>query len=120
MLELGDIQGIIFSGNQNKPEASYLLLRVSEPVKARRWLRSIAQLVTTGFDRPPDVCLNIAWTACGLSALGLSEDELQTFPLEFREGLSGSEMRSRTLCDTEESDPNRWDWVVEMRRSTLC
>jgi Dyp-type peroxidase family len=110
VLELGDIQGIVFSGYQNKSEASYLLLQVIEPAKARQWLRSIAQLVTSGVDRSPDTCLNVAWTARGLAALGLGDDGLHTFPLEFREGLSGSDTRSRTLGDCDESAPSSWSW----------
>lgn len=110
MLEFSDIQGVVFSGYQSKPAASYVLLRVTDPANARRWLRSLAQLVTTGADRPQDSCVNIAWTARGLAALGLSDETLQTFPLELREGLSGSDTRSRTLGDVDESGPQHWRW----------
>ena len=110
MLEFRDIQGLVFSGYGDKPHASYLLLKVTDPIGARRWLRALAPVVTTGADRPPDTCLNVAWSARGLAALGLSEPELHTFPLEFREGLSGSDTRSRTLGDVDASDPQAWRW----------
>jgi Dyp-type peroxidase family len=110
VLEFRDIQGLVFSGYGDKPHASYLLLKVSDPAAARRWLRTLSEAITTGADRPPDTCLNIAWSARGLAALGLHEPELQTFPLEFREGLSGSDTRSRTLGDVDASDPRTWRW----------
>jgi len=110
MLEFGDTQGFVFSGYLQKPFASYLLLKVTDPARARGFLREVAQLVTTGSDRPAEACLNVALSAAGLSALGLPDDALQTFPLEFREGMVGSETRSRTLGDTGSSDPSQWRW----------
>jgi Dyp-type peroxidase family len=109
-LELGDIQGIVFSGYQKKPFASYLMLRVTDAAKARAYLRDLVQCVTTGVDRPPDTCINVAISALGLTALGLNDDALQTFPLEFREGLAGSETRSRALGDVGDSSPAQWAW----------
>ncbi len=110
MLDFSDIQGIVFSGYQKKAFASYLMLRVVDAAKARACLRSLAQCVTTGADRPADSCINVAFTARGLAALGLEDDALQTFPLEFREGLAGSETRSRALGDVDDSAPAHWAW----------
>jgi Dyp-type peroxidase family len=110
VLEFGDIQGLVFSGYQAKPCAYYVMLRVSDVEGAKRWLRAMAQLVTTGRDRPPDTCVNLALSAAALTALGMDEDTFHTFPLEFREGLAGSETRSRTLGDTGDSTPSRWRW----------
>jgi Dyp-type peroxidase family len=110
MLEFGDTQGFVFSGYLQKPLASYLLLKVTSPVRARAFLRDVAQLVTTGNDRPADACVNVAISAAGLAALGLPDDAFQTFPLEFREGMAGSETRSRALGDTGSSDPSHWRW----------
>jgi Dyp-type peroxidase family len=110
VLEIDDIQGIVFSGYGKKPFASYLVLQVDDANKARSWLGTLATTLTSGRDRPADVCVNFAVTAPGLRALGLEDDALQTFSLEFREGLSGSETRSRTLGDVGESDPSHWLW----------
>ena len=110
MLEMSDIQGIIFSGYAKKPHAIYLLLRVINPALARQWLRELSQLITTGVDRPAAVCYNVALTASGLAALGLEDDALRTFPLELREGMSGSETRSRALGDVARSAPAHWLW----------
>jgi len=110
VLEPSDIQGIVFSGYQKKPFATYLMLDIVEPALATAWLRSIAECVTTGADRPADTCLNIALTASALTALGLDRDALSTFPLELREGMAGSETRSRTLGDVEDNHPDSWLW----------
>ena len=110
MLEFGDTQGFVFSGYLQKPFASYLLLKITERAKAQAFLRDLCQRVTTGNDRPKDACVNVALSAPGLSALGLPGDAIQTFPLEFREGMAGSETRSRTLGDTGSSDPSHWRW----------
>jgi Dyp-type peroxidase family len=110
MLELSDIQGLIFSGYAKKPHAEYLLLRVENAARARAWLRGLSQQITTGADRPADLCVNVAWTAHGLTALGLDADALHTFPLEFREGMAGSDTRSRALGDVDQSDPQQWVW----------
>jgi len=110
VLEFDDIQGIVFSGYAKKPYASYLVLQVVDAASARSWLGQRVSTLTSGRDRPADVCINLALTASGLRALGLDEESLQTFSLEFREGLSGSETRSRTLGDVGESDPSHWVW----------
>jgi Dyp-type peroxidase family len=110
MLELTDIQGLVFSGYGAKPHAEYLLLQVDDAARARAWLRDLSQQITTGADRPPEVCVNVAFTSAGLAALGLDDDGLKTFPLEFREGMAGSETRSRALGDTDDSDPVHWLW----------
>jgi Dyp-type peroxidase family len=110
MLELSDIQGLVFSGYAKKPFAEYLMLEVEDAARARRWLRGLSQQITTGADRPSELCLNIAFTAHGLAALGLDDDALQSFPIEFREGMAGSETRSRALGDAGESDPQHWHW----------
>jgi Dyp-type peroxidase family len=110
MLEMPDIQGIVFSGYAKKPHAVYLLLRVVDGELARQWLRGLSQLITTGADRGAAVCFNVALTARGFSALGLEDDALRTFPLEFREGMSGSETRSRALGDVASSEPALWLW----------
>jgi Dyp-type peroxidase family len=117
VLEFDDIQGIVFSGYGKKPFASYLVLQVVDAVGARGYLGQLAGSLTSGRDRPAERCINLALTATGLRALGVDDDTLQTFPLEFREGLAGSDTRSRTLGDVGESDPSHWVWGGPSRRA---
>src|SRR5262249_43253820 len=108
------------------PYASYVLLQFGERAADTRML--IADLVENrridcaapkdiGPMGSPDIRLNIAFTASGLARLGITNDTLATFPVEFVEGL-GSEWenektpdhRSRMLGDVGDSEPARWRW----------
>jgi len=51
----------------------------------------------------------LALTKEGLAALGLSQDELETFSFPFLEGMN-SERRQRVLGDIGPNDPKGWDW----------
>jgi len=90
-------------------EARYLLLGVTDPAGARRWMGDLADRVTAS-EKPEEVrCTNIAFTRAGLVALGLDEAELSTFPTPFQEGMA-SEHRQRILGDTGASAPSTWNW----------
>ncbi|HKQ69199.1 MAG TPA: Dyp-type peroxidase [Polyangiaceae bacterium] len=109
-LEKNDIQGLVFSGYPKNDAASYLMLEVVDPGRARAWLGRIAGLLTAGEPRDYEVTMNLAVTARGLSALGLPKAAIETFSREFREGMAGEEHRSRVLGDTDDSDPSLWLW----------
>jgi Dyp-type peroxidase family len=51
----------------------------------------------------------VAFTATGLTALGLASDALAGFSFEFRDGMV-SEHRTRILGDVEDSSPEKWQW----------
>lgn len=108
-LERQDIQGLVISGYAHLPCASYLLLRVSDAVPARRWLGRKALEVTTSERKQEGTSLNIALTHRGLKELGLDEDTLATFPRAFQEGMA-TPHRSRILGDADENAPSNWNW----------
>ncbi|NEO97228.1 MAG: Dyp-type peroxidase [Symploca sp. SIO2E9] len=108
-LELDDIQGIIARGYSNLEAAAYVLLHIKDAPLARQWLGNLANRVQTSQERPYDHCLNIALTYKGLSALGLHQTTLSTFPTEFQEGMTETN-RSRILGDHSENDPKSWLW----------
>jgi Dyp-type peroxidase family len=114
---LADIQGFITSGYGHLSHAAYLFLQFREAAPARRWLSRVAPAITssrpwpvdaTGKKRKPLVAFNIAFSAVGITALGVPAEVVCTFPPEFQEGIASPE-RSRVLGDTEESDPARWE-----------
>ena len=114
---LADIQGFITSGYGHLPLAAYLLLEIHDARGAQRWLAQIISLVTTSEPWPvtpggeklkPSSALNLAVTAPGLAALGLPQQVLCTFPVEFHEGMALPD-RSAILGDTEESAPGKWE-----------
>jgi Dyp-type peroxidase family len=93
--------------------ASFLLLRIEDPLRARRWLREILPEVTTAADKSSEqlsrwkTSLNLALTSSGLKALGLPAAALETFPPEFQEGMSA---RADILGDADDSAPGKWDF----------
>ncbi|MFN2201240.1 MAG: Dyp-type peroxidase, partial [Caldilineaceae bacterium] len=112
-----DIQGFVTSGYGHLAYAAYLLFEIGDRRGVQQWLRSAVPQVTTAqswridSDLPksrPQRALNIAFTAAGLAAIGLSESALRSFPDEFRAGIA-SERRSQILGDTGDSAPETWE-----------
>jgi Dyp-type peroxidase family len=113
-IELNDIQGIVLRAYGRLPFACYLFLKIEDAKKARAWLREIVSgnETTTAEHKEKEgrssPSLNIAFSAPGLRALGLSENVLATFPQELDEGMAEPE-RSRILGDTGDSAPENWE-----------
>jgi Dyp-type peroxidase family len=120
-LDFEQIQGLVFSGYPKCPSACYLLLRVADAAKARQWLRTVASSVTFGETSNPSSALNVALTSSGLEALGLDKEALETFPLEFQEGLAQADdaYRPRILGDVGDSAPSHWSWGNPEKRVDL-
>lgn len=115
---LADIQGFITSGYGHLSYAAYLFVRFLDAASARQWLARIAPDVTSARAWPktadgeklkPALVNNIAFTADGFAALGVPTRVLCTFAVEFQEGMT-RELRSKILGDTEESDPEHWEF----------
>ena len=113
---LADIQGFVTSGYGHLSCAAYLFVQFHDPGRARLWLRRLGPMITSARAWPiapngekikPPLTLNIALSADGLAAIGLPRKVLDTFPLEFQQGIADPS-RSRILGDTEESDPVEW------------
>jgi Dyp-type peroxidase family len=112
-----DLQGFITSGFGHLPHGAYLFVEIRDRSRGQSWLRALLPQITTASswrkqaDAPkvrPERTLNLAFTAAGLAAVGLSEVALRTFPPEFREGMA-SPQRSRILDDTGASAPADWE-----------
>ncbi|MES2460394.1 MAG: peroxidase [Armatimonadota bacterium] len=105
-LDLADIQGFILRG-YTMPFLRCLVLRVEEPKGARAFLNTVRPEVMTAapWSIKPASCLNLGITFDGLRALGLSEDSLQSFPEEFRDGALG---RAAHIGDTGANAPENW------------
>ncbi len=108
-LERDDIQGFVMSGYAAMHEAAYLLLGWKDREGPRRWLADLAPRLTPSVKRDRTSCLHVALTAAGLRALGVTEEDVATFPVPFREGMA-AEHRTRILGDTGASHPKGWDW----------
>jgi len=105
-IERDDLQGNILQ-SYNLSHAAYLLVRFSDRGRARRWLREqIAQVTrATPWAEKPRSTLNLAFTWVGLEALGLPEQELRSFPADFREGMAA---RAAMLGDVGPNAPRHW------------
>jgi len=113
-LELDDIQGYIIRGYAKMQYSRFVLLQIEDAGKAKPWLNELAGSVTTATHIPnkndlPATCLNIAFTAPGLSALGMERKNVQTFNPEFVEGMI-TPHRRRILGDIDSNAPEEWNW----------
>ena len=108
-LELHDIQGIIIRGYSKLPAAHFLLLSVKESAGARQWLSLIQKDITPGDQRPEESATQIAFTFEGLKALGLQQNVMNSFPLEFEDGMT-TPHKQFFLGDFAASAPERWEW----------
>lgn len=109
-LDLGDIQGDILRAYGNAYDCtSYVFVGVGDAVAGREWLGGVVDSVTTAEEWPkgwkPDTTLNLAVSASGLAALGVSGPVLESFSDEFCDGM---QTRSRRLGDLGLSAPENW------------
>ena len=109
-VEYRDIQGLVRFGYNSLTEASFLLLKITNPAAARSWLKSAPISTAEELSRPPLTALQVAFTRDGLLAIGLTEDLLGGFSVEFLSGMTGQESRSRRLGDVGANSLQSWEW----------
>jgi Dyp-type peroxidase family len=108
-VDYADVQGLVRFGYGRMTRASYALVRVKDAAAAKTWLRSAPVTSAVALKSPPTTALNIAFTAPGLRALGISESVIAGFSYEFRGGMT-EESRSRQLGDLGNNAPSNWAW----------
>jgi Dyp-type peroxidase family len=106
-LERDDVQGLLVRGYGQLRAARYLLGEIVDATKALDWLGRLD--VASGAPGIVDVAVNVAFTASGLSNLGLPGNALGQFSREFVDGMV-TEHRQRILGDVDDSAPEFWDW----------
>jgi Dyp-type peroxidase family len=106
-LELGDIQGNVLRGYGMR-RAAYVSVRVLDARAGRALLGLLRREIYSddGWDGTPPRAVNVAISARGLSALGLSPDFLGSFPPEFRDGMRA---RWSQLGDRGANSPAHWE-----------
>jgi Dyp-type peroxidase family len=107
-INLADIQGNVLRG-YTYPCAAYLFLRIDDPAKARALMGRMLPQISTAEpwqDGPPPTALHVALTYSGLQAVGVSQEILDSFPAEFREGMAA---RAEHLGDRGPSAPSQWE-----------
>jgi Dyp-type peroxidase family len=107
--DLADVQGNVLRPYDDD-HAAFLLVQVHDPAAGRQLLRELLPHVTpaTPWVVPPAVTHNVALTHRGLQRLGMSDADLRSFPVAFREGMAHPQ-RSAMLGDRGRADPDRWE-----------
>jgi Dyp-type peroxidase family len=105
-VDWSDVQGEIF---QPYPHdfAAHLLIHFPDPKIGAAFLSSLRPRISTSAQWADQAQLrcNVGLTFSGFVALGLSPDELSSFPHAFRLGMTG---RAAILGDSGASDPAHW------------
>ena len=110
-MDLGDIQGDILRAYGNDYDCtSYAFVNIDcEPEQARAWFSGLLDHVTTAApwtEGKPLTTLNVAVTVDGLRALGVSEQVVESFSDEFKQGMAP---RAALLGDVGPNDPANWE-----------
>ncbi|MGH2841819.1 MAG: Dyp-type peroxidase [Solirubrobacteraceae bacterium] len=110
-MDLADIQGDILRAYGNDYDCtSYAYVKIDcPPEQARAWFGDLLEHVTTAepwTKGKPVTTLNVAVTAHGLAALGVSPEVIGSFSHEFRDGMS---TRAGLLGDVGPSAPSTWE-----------
>ena len=103
-----DVQrGIVEAHAAKLTHGCALLITVTDAVAAAGFLARLDTWVTRAtVSEPPDgIYVNVAFSHTGLKRLGLSEAQLEAFPVEFREGM---EARAGLLGDVRGNHPGHW------------
>ena len=108
-VETDDIQGLVLQGYGKLRAAAYVVLELTDGAQARSWLRGLLPEISVGATRPRVAAVNVAFTAAGLTWLGLPERTTSGFSLEFLEGMTSAH-RSRLLGDADAAAPEHWSW----------
>ena len=111
-IALDDVQGFIVR-TYAMPALRVFVLKVEQRALAGRFLGalvsgdgSVPRLTTAApWATKPDVCVNIGFTHAGLTALGLADAGLASFPEEFAQGVV---KRADRVGDVGESAPEHW------------
>ena len=113
-VDYSDVQGLVRFGYGKMKEASYVLLRIKDVGAARSWLHSATITNAVVMNPPPTTATQVAFTAAGLNALGVSESILANFSPEFLTGMT-EESRARRLGDVGSNAPSQWNWGYKIR-----
>jgi deferrochelatase/peroxidase EfeB len=109
-VDYADVQGLTRFGHAAMTESCYLLVKISDPGEARRWLAD-ARVTTAQEQTPlPSSGLQVAFTCQGLRKLDVPDTVIRGFSTEFITGMTGDPSRSRRLGDTFENSPEHWFW----------
>ena len=108
-LELDDIQSGVLRPRPAPYAATYIALRIDDRRAGRELMDRVSRVVTSAANpNSPlaDTWVSVALTYHGLKALGVSQESLDSFSWEFRQGMRA---RAKELSDIGPSSPENWE-----------
>jgi len=107
-IDLHEIQATVLRYRPEPYYGTHVLIHVDDARSGRELLRRLRPHVASAADwwNATDAWIAVSISYSGLSALGVPEESLQTFPEAFRVGMAA---RADTLLDRGENDPKNWD-----------
>ena len=108
-VEASDVQAIVLRPRPKPYRGEYVVLRIGDARQGREMLRRILPHVAPAEDWwVPSLpgWLGIAFTFEGLKALGVPQASLDSFPVEFRQGMAA---RAAILHDLGANAPGNWE-----------
>ncbi|HMA43000.1 MAG TPA: Dyp-type peroxidase [Gemmatimonadales bacterium] len=108
-VEIDDIQSAALHPRPAPYVGRFVFLRVDDRHAGRALLRRLLPAIEGGLpsaDPNQDAWVAVAFTYQGLRAVGVPPESLDSFPLEFRQGMAA---RADVLGDVGESDPAHWE-----------
>lgn len=109
IVDFEDTQGLVRYGFGSLKKARYALLQVRDIAAARAWLASAPITSAVELPEAPATALQVAFTAAGLTKLGVPASVVAGFSQEFLCGMT-EPSRSRRLGDVGEDAPSKWRW----------
>ncbi|MBX3035248.1 MAG: Dyp-type peroxidase [Bdellovibrionaceae bacterium] len=115
MLELSEIQSGVLKPRPSPYAATYLILRIEDPESGRNLMKRASRIVSSVADpesRAEGAWVSVALSFEGLKALGVPQESLDSFPVEFRQGMAA---RAPILLDRGSNDPIHWEYPFNSR-----
>src|SRR5262245_28948103 len=109
-LETSDIQATVLRPRPSPYLGEYVVFRIDDPAQGREMLRRVIPHVAPADEWwVPSLpgWLGIAFTFAGLKALGVPQASLDSFPIEFRQGMAA---RAAILHDFGANAPGTWEY----------
>src|SRR5687768_18033490 len=106
-LEKWDIQSPILRRRPAPYVGCHVLLHVDDAAQGRELVRRLLPHIVSAADyASADTWAAIAFTYAGLTALGVPQASLHSFPTAFRQGMAA---RAASFEESEDSLPEHWE-----------
>src|SRR6266699_762840 len=109
MLEFNDIQSGVLRPRPTPYAATYIMLRIDDRAAGHQLLKRLTPAIASATDLTSsagDAWVAVALSSHGLKALGIPQASLESFSLEFQQGMAA---RAAELGDVGENGPQFWE-----------